>query len=87
MANYVAWVEEIIPNKLNYLSLYYKNFHSDNKSHLINLLNSKLIINTFSDNMLESKFDKILNPNNNVDEGLMKISYLLFAINNIQIKK
>lgn len=42
---YIGWIGEIGPMKLKYLSLYYKNYHNDSKSHIINLLNAKLTIN------------------------------------------
>lgn len=50
-------------------------------------MNSKLSISAFSNNVLEQKFDSILNKDQKIDEGLTRITYLLYAINSIQIKK
>ena len=51
--SYISWISEISPMKLKYLSLYYKNYHNDDKSHIINLLNAKLTISgVFSEGFL-----------------------------------
>lgn len=85
--SYIGWVHEISPLKLRYLALYYRNCQSDSKTHLVNLLNAKLTIGTFNESFLVPKFEKVLNDFPSMDEGLLRITYLLFTISSIQLKK
>lgn len=85
--SYIGWVREIAPCKLRYLSLYYRNCQSDSKTHLVNLLNAKLTIGAFNESILLPKFEKVLGDAPAMDEGVLRIAYLLLAISSIQLKK
>ena len=85
--SYIGWVQQIGPCKLRYLALYYRNCQGDGKTHLVNLLNAKLTIGAFNESFLIPKFERVLNDSPAMDEGLLRITYLLFTISSIQLKK
>ena len=72
--------------KLKQQALYYRNVHSDEKSHLVGIINAKIMLGEFDSNLLADRLDKIF-WEGELDYNIMRTTYLMYLIRSVQLKR